>query len=100
MSDPYDINKLIAESKGELPPGVGSNVPLLGQQVPVLTGLPVNGGLMTIDEIEKLTDRQFRELMMAAIISLSGAVYMPPKAEKLNEEAAEEPEQLDSDPED
>lgn len=89
MNDPYDIKKLISESKSGSTP---SGIPLLGQQVPVLTGLPVNGGIMTIDEIEKLTDRQFRELMVAAIISLTGAMYMPPSAPKANEQLDEDPE--------
>lgn len=70
MSDPYDINKLIAESKGD--------VPILGQQVPVLHGLPVNGGIMTVEAIQNLTEDQFRELFVAAIIGMMGGVYMPP----------------------
>jgi hypothetical protein len=77
MSDQYDINKLIAQSKGQLPPNVASDVPILGQQVPVMHGIPVNGKLMTINEVVNLSEGEFRELFLAAIISLAGGVYMP-----------------------
>ena len=77
MSDQYDINKLIAQSKGQLPSGLAKDVPLLGQQVPVMHGIPVNGKLMTINEVVELSEGEFRELFLAAIISLAGGMYMP-----------------------
>ena len=76
MTDQYDINKLIAEAKKDLPPGV-DGVPLLGQQVPVLQGIPVNGGLMTIHDIVELSEAEFRELFLATVINMTGAMYSP-----------------------
>lgn len=76
MSDQYDINRLLAEAKNA---GIDpSGVPLLGQQVPVMHGIPVNGKVMTIYDLEEMSDVQFRELFLAAIISLAGGVYAPP----------------------
>lgn len=79
-NDKYDINKLLAESG--MPSG--QDVPILGQQVPVLHGLPVNGGIMTLEDVQALSEDQFRELFMAAIIGMMGAVYMP-ASKKVNE---------------
>ena len=89
MNDPHDIERLIAQSKGE--------VPLLGQQVPVMHGLPVNGKLLTIYDLEKMSDLEFRELFLAAIISLAGGMYMPPPppTEEVTGDAEDAPE-LDS----
>jgi len=90
MTDQYDINKLIAEAKKDLPPGA-DDVPLLGQQVPVLQGIPVNGGLMTIHDLVKLTEEEFRELFLATVISMTGAMYSPapPPAEDLDSDEQE-----------
>jgi len=76
MNDKYDVNKMIKEAKG-IPSGV-SGVPILGQQVPVMHGIPVNGKLMTINDLVELSEGEFRELFLAAIISLAGGVYMAP----------------------
>jgi hypothetical protein len=76
MSDKYDLKRLIEESAAGMPPGA-DGVPLLGQQVPMFNGLPVNGRVMTLDEIEALTERQFRELMIACVVNLMGAMYVP-----------------------
>lgn len=76
MSDPYDINKLIAESKAANPLN-DPNIPLLGHQVPVMSGLEVNQEILTINEIEKLSERDFRELFLATIITLIGGMYAP-----------------------
>jgi len=87
-NDQYDINKMIAESKGL------GGVPLLNQQVPVMHGIPVNGQLMTIDDLVALSDGEFRELFLAAIISLAGGMYMPLPSE--DQEVTEEAVGLDS----
>lgn len=78
MSDKYDINRLISEANSSLGNIDPSTVPLLGQQVPVMHGLPVNGKLLTIYDLEKMSEIEFRELFLAAIITLSGALYAPP----------------------
>lgn len=83
-NDQYDINKMIAESKG-----IGA-VPLLNQQVPVMHGIPVNGQLMTIDDLIAMSDGEFRELFLAAIISLAGGMYMPmPSTDNVDEDTGE-----------
>jgi hypothetical protein len=96
MSDQYDIEKLIAASKGELPPGVaGGGIPDLGKQVPVMHGIPVNNKLMTIHDLVELSEGEFRELFLASIISLAGGIYMPPPDPT---PAPEEASELDSEP--
>lgn len=76
MSNP-NVDKMLKEGHGL--PTDENGVPILGQQqqVPVFNGLPVNGRIMTLDEMCELTDRQFRELFIAAVVSLSGGMYMP-----------------------
>lgn len=78
MNDPYDINSLLASQKGQSL--ANANVPILGQQMPVFHGLPVNNGIMTLESIQGLPEEQFRELFVAAIVGLMGGVYMPPNA--------------------
>lgn len=85
MSDKYNFERLIAESKSD-PAGMGG-VPLLGQQVPVFHGLPVNNGIMTMEAIRSLTEDQFRELFVAVIVGLMGGIYMPQNVEVSEEEA-------------
>lgn len=72
-----DIDKMLKEGHGL--PTDENGVPILGQQkqIPVFNGLPVNGRIMSLDELCELTDRQFRELFIAAVVSLSGGMYMP-----------------------
>jgi len=53
-------------------------VPILGQpKPPAMSGININGMVMTINEIEQLPDRDFRELMLAVIINLCGGTYAP-----------------------
>jgi len=99
MNSQHDINRMIEEAKR----AGGGEIPLLDQQVPVFHGLPVNGGVMTLDAIEKLTDRQFRELFIAAVVALSGGIYVPLKKDEPVEdgEPSEEADKADEvDPED
>lgn len=86
MSDRYNLERLIAESKAD-PSNMGG-VPLLGQQVPVFHGLPVNNGIMTIETIRSLTEDQFRELFVAVIVGLMGGIYMPPNVEGIDSDDA------------
>lgn len=74
-----DIDRLVREAAQK------QQVPLLGQQKPVMHGLNINGMTMTINEIEQLPEREFRELVLAVIINLVGGIYAPPIV------AAEEP---------
>lgn len=76
MSDPYDINKLISDAKksGAIN---DPSVPLLGYQPPVMSGIQVNDQTLTINELESLSERDFRELFLATIITLTGGFYVP-----------------------
>lgn len=67
-----DIDRLVREAAQK------QQVPLLGQQKPVMHGLNINGMTMTINEIEQLPEREFRELVLAVIINLVGGIYAPP----------------------
>lgn len=74
-----DVEKMLKEGHGL--PTDQNGVPILGQQqVPMFNGLPVNGRIMSLDELCSLTDRQFRELFIAAVVSLSGGIYVPTSA--------------------
>lgn len=78
MSDKYDINRILAEGK---PPPVAGNVPILGQaqSLPVFSGIPVGPNqVLPAEQIYKMDDRQFRDLMISAIVSLMGGMYVPP----------------------
>jgi len=77
MSRDYDIEKMIANAKAEAAGPVRGEVPILGQQQPLLRGIPVNGGLLTIHEIEKMSEREFRELFLGVIVNLLGGIYAP-----------------------
>ena len=54
------------------------DIPILGQtQIPVMSGININGSILTIHEINQLTEEQFRELVLAIFINLMGGVYSP-----------------------
>ncbi len=78
MTDPID--RIVKEAQK------GQGVPLLGQQKPLMHGLNINGMTMTINEIEQLPEREFRELVLAVIINLVGGVYTPAPEEAPAEE--------------
>lgn len=82
MSDEIDRLVKAAASKQQ--------VPLLGQQKPLMHGLNINGMTMTIAEIEQLPEREFRELMLAVIINLVGGIYAP-APEPAQEDGEQEP---------
>lgn len=84
-----DIDRIVREAQAK------QSVPLLGQQKPMMPGLSINGMLMTINEIEQLPEREFRELMLAVIINLAGGIYVPPP-EPVDENPEDEPEKLDN----
>ena len=79
MSKDKDVEAMIAAAKagGALPNDKG--VPILNQRPPIMHGIPVNGGLLTIDAVEKMSERAFRELFLGVIVNLLGGVYVPPR---------------------
>lgn len=97
MSRDFDVEAMIAAAKR----GTTEDVPILGQQAPVLRGIPVNGGLLTINELEGMSERAFRELFLGVIVNLLGGVYAPaPPPASAVEEPVEQQEVEESDPED
>lgn len=79
------------------------------QQVPVIPGIPTNGGWITIHEIKDMEELQFREFVLAVLVGMMGAQYAAPPAptsesadtdEDADPESADNPFGLDNDPED
>jgi len=70
-----DVDRMLAQAaaaQGQ------QGVPILGQpKPPTMSGININGMVMTINEIEQLPERDFRELMLAVIINLCGGTYSP-----------------------
>lgn len=85
-----DVDAMIAAAKASGGVPNSQDIPILGQQARIMHGIPVNGGLITINELEKMPERAFRELVLGIFVNLIGGVYVPPTmpaAEDVSEEA-------------
>jgi hypothetical protein len=101
-SDQFDLNNLLNKQQAGMAPPPGPDVPILGQSqsVPVFAGLPVGPNqLLPAEAVLKMSEREFRELMMAVLVGMMGGMYVPPeKVDELKEDGTLVPVNEDDEP--
>ena len=84
MSNVHNLDSIVS--------GAGGDIPILGQTqaTPVLRGLPISPTeVLTVDDLVKMDDREFKNLFLSVIISMMGGIYVPEEQiEQFKKEAA------------
>ena len=72
-----DLSKLLKQGQGvDALPGMAGAHDLRQAAPPMMSGIMVNGQVWTINELEQLSDADFREFFLGVIIGMMGGHYM------------------------